>query len=161
MTIANYVRMSTEEKNLDCQLESTYGYAERVFDAAPGDVETYRDQSTGTNTDRSDYRRLMANVESGDVDVVIIYTISRMSRSIRDLNRTAERIVEENGAELPIVNEGLTLSADKSDHTRRRCSKCSAITPSSKRRWLSSRHGRGSRPTGLPRILPRPGAAGV
>lgn len=51
MTIANYVRVSTEDQNLVRQLESTFEYAERVLDAAHGDVRTYRDQSTGTKTD--------------------------------------------------------------------------------------------------------------
>lgn len=115
MTIANYVRVSTDEQNLDRQLQSTFDYAERVFDAEPGDVETYRDRSTGTDTDRSDYRRLMQDVENGEIDAVIVHSISRMSRSIRDLDRTAERIVEDNGCELHIVSEGLTLTDDQSD----------------------------------------------
>lgn len=114
-TIATYIRVSTEEQSFERQLQGTHKYAQRVFGVDPGAIETYRDKSTGTNTERSGYRELMGGIDSGDVDAVVTHSISRISRSVRDLDRTAERIVDENGAELHIVSEGFQLKPDEDD----------------------------------------------
>lgn len=114
MTVAVYARVSTAEQNLDRQLQSTHEYASESLDTSLGDVITFRDKSTGTNTSRSGYRNLMKSVESGDVDVVIVKSVSRIARSIRDLDRTAER-VKDAGAELHIIDEGLVLKPDEDD----------------------------------------------
>lgn len=65
-----YVRVSTAHQNLDRQLESTTTYAQDNLNADLGGVETYRDKSTGTNTEQSGYRTLMANVDDGAIDIV-------------------------------------------------------------------------------------------
>lgn len=114
MTVACYVRVSTEEQNLDRQLTATSDYAREQLGADLTDVETYRDKSTGTNTERGDYRRLMDDVEAGAVDAVVVKSISRIARSIRDLDRTAERIADA-GAELHIIDEGMVLRPDNED----------------------------------------------
>lgn len=114
MTVAAYARVSTAEQNLDRQLQSTHGYASEKLDKSLGDITTFRDKSTETNTSRSGYRELMESVESGDIDVVIVKSVSRIARSIRDLDRTAER-VKESGAELHIIDEGLVLKPDQDD----------------------------------------------
>jgi DNA invertase Pin-like site-specific DNA recombinase len=50
------------------------------------DIETDRDKSAGTNTGRSGYRDLMADVDAADADVdaVVGWEISRMARSLQD-----------------------------------------------------------------------------
>lgn len=89
MNVAAYVRLSTEDQNLARQLEATNDYAQSTLDVAPVNIETYRDKSTGTNTERSGYYDLMDAVEGGDHDVVVVKSISRVARSIRDLEATA------------------------------------------------------------------------
>lgn len=113
--IACYCRVSTEDQNLDRQLNKTQDYARTRLDAELGEIAVYRDKSTGTNTDRSGYKKLMGDVEAGGVEAVVVNSVSRISRSIRDLDRTAERIVETNGAELHIISEGMTLRPDDDD----------------------------------------------
>ena len=49
--VAVYVRVSTEDQNLDRQLEATHEYTQSTLDVEPGAIETYRDKSTGTNTE--------------------------------------------------------------------------------------------------------------
>lgn len=114
MSVAVYVRVSTEDQNLNRQLEATHDYAQSILDTEPTDVETYRDKSTGTNTERSGYHDLMDAVEDGEHDVVVVKSISRVARSIRDLEATAERI-RKAGAELHIIDENLTLQPEGDD----------------------------------------------
>lgn len=109
-----YCRVSTEDQNLDRQIDATSEYATSNFDTDLDDIEIYRDKSTGTDTDRSDYQEMMADAEGGDLYVVVVNSVSRICRSISDLERTASRL-EDAGVELHIINEGLTLRPGESD----------------------------------------------
>lgn len=117
-SVACYVRVSTQDQNLDRQIDATTEYAQREFDADLDDLEIYRDKSTGTDTARDGYKQLMADVEAGTVDAVVVNSISRISRSIRDLDRTVERIVEDADAELHIISEGLRMTGDDDPYQR-------------------------------------------
>lgn len=114
MTVALYARVSTEEQNLDRQLEAIHEYAQSTLDVELSETVTYRDKSTGTDTDRSGYRDLLEAVEAGEHDVVVVKSVSRVARSIRDLEATAERI-REAGADLHILDENLTLQPEEND----------------------------------------------
>ncbi|NEU56740.1 recombinase family protein [Halorussus sp. MSC15.2] len=116
--IACYCRVSTDDQSLDRQLSSTRDYAEREFGADLADLEVYRDKSTGTNTDRSGYQEMVANANAGDLDAVVVHSVSRVCRSISDLERTASRL-EGAGVELHIVTEGLTLRPGDDDPFQR------------------------------------------
>lgn len=111
MNIAAYVRVSTEHQSLNRQLEVTHEYVSREWDTSPS--ETYRDKSTGTDTDRSGLRSLLADVD--EYDVVVVNSVSRISRSIRDLDDTVTQIVEDGGAELHILSENLQLTGEDDD----------------------------------------------
>jgi len=115
-TIAAYARVSTTDQNLDRQLEAIDDYARRTFDEA--DVDYFTDKSTGTDTSRSGYRDLMQAVEAGDVDTVIAHQVSRVARSIADLESTAERFREHDTA-LHIVREGLEIESEGADPYQR------------------------------------------
>lgn len=111
VNIARYHRVSTDDQNPQRQLDATEEYADREW----GETGTvYVDRSTGTNTDREQYKDLMEAVESGEIDAVVVHEVSRVSRSIRDLDRTVERL-RENDAELHIISEGLTMKPDDAD----------------------------------------------
>jgi DNA invertase Pin-like site-specific DNA recombinase len=113
------VRVSTAKQNLDRQLISTQEYAEREFGVELRDLEFYRDKATGTGTaTRAEYKRLMTDVETGEVDVVVAHEVSRVARSIADLERTADRL-REAGVELHIVSEGLVMRPDEDDPYQR------------------------------------------
>ena len=56
----------------------------------------------------------MEAVETGEIDAVVVKSVSRIARSIRDMDRTAERI-KEAGAELHIIDEGLVLEPNDDD----------------------------------------------
>ncbi len=89
---AIYTRKSTEEgleqefNSLDAQRES--GEAFIRSQAGEGwalNPERYDDGGfTGGNTDRPALRRLLADIEAGKVDCVVVYKVDRLSRSLLD-----------------------------------------------------------------------------
>jgi len=113
-TIAGYARVSTWEQTLDRQLTGIFEYAEREFGADRSAVTIYRDKSTGTDVERTGYQEIMQRVDDGEIDVLVVYEVSRVARSIRDLSRTADRI-RDAGGELHVVSEGLTLQPGDDD----------------------------------------------
>lgn len=114
MQVACYVRVSTSGQNLDRQITATSEYAEKKLGAVLGEIETYRDKSTGTNTDRSGYRDLMADVESDHLNAVVVHDTSRLARSLQDLDRTVERVTEAD-TELHFVRDNLPPFTGKDD----------------------------------------------
>lgn len=114
-SIAQYHRVSTAEQNLGRQRNSTSEYSLETLGADLGDLHRYEDKSTGTDTHRDGYLELLDDVESGDIDIVVANSISRISRSIRDLDRTVERIVDDNDCELHLVKEGFQIRPEDDD----------------------------------------------
>ncbi|MEF8885667.1 MAG: recombinase family protein, partial [Haloarculaceae archaeon] len=80
--------MSTDEQELDRQVTATREYALNILEADAGDLELYQDKSTGTDTARDGYKRLVSDSESGKVDTLVVKSVSRLARSIRDLDRS-------------------------------------------------------------------------
>lgn len=114
MTVGCYVRVSTGDQNLDRQLTSTSEYAQDELGTDLAEIVTYRDKSTGTDTDRSGYRDLMADVDAGEIDAVVVHDTTRLARSLQDLDRTVERVTEA-GADLHFVRDNLPPFTGKDD----------------------------------------------
>jgi len=118
MATACYCRVSTPEQNLDRQIESVTEYAQSRLGVDATDMDIYRDKSTGTDTDRSGYQDLLADVEQNQIDAVVVKSVSRVARSIRDLDRTVERL-EEHDTELHLIDESLVMKPDDDDPFQR------------------------------------------
>jgi len=116
MHIARYHRVSTEDQDPQRQLDATADYVDREFESP--NVEVYVDKSTGTDTARDDYQRLTDAVEADEVDAVVVHEVSRVSRSIRDLDRTVERL-EHHDTGLHIISEGITVEPGEDDPYQR------------------------------------------
>src|SRR6266436_6647991 len=95
MRCAIYTRKSTEEgleqefNSLDAQRESAEAYIlsqrEAGWIALP---ERYDDGGyTGANLDRPALRKLLADMEAGRMDCVVVYKVDRLSRSLLDFAR--------------------------------------------------------------------------
>jgi len=112
MPSAIYVRVSTPDQNLDRQLESTHEYVQNEIGTNLDEIQTFRDKSTGTDTERSGYREMMEAVEQGDIDHVVVHGISRLARSLQDLERTVSRVTD-NGAGIHFVRDGLSFGDGK------------------------------------------------
>lgn len=113
---ALYVRVSTADQNLERQLTATKEYAENEFGAET--VRVFDDKSTGTNVDRSGYREMMEEVEAGEMDHVVAHQVSRVARSISDLEQTADRL-RSHGTSLHIVQQGLQMRPGETDPYQR------------------------------------------
>ena len=108
--IACYCRVSTANQNLERQVTSVREYATEEIGANLGDLELFKDKTTGTNTNRKRYREMMEAVEADDVEAVVVHEISRMARSLRDLDRTVTRAVDHD-AEVHFVRDGLVFGS--------------------------------------------------
>jgi site-specific DNA recombinase len=95
---AIYTRKSTEEgleqefNSLDAQRESGEAYiksqAHEGWTCLP---ERYDDGGfTGGNMDRPALRRLLADIEAGKIDCVVVYKVDRLSRSLLDFAKMME-----------------------------------------------------------------------
>src|SRR6516164_8109027 len=95
---AVYTRKSTEEgleqefNSLDAQRESAEAYIKSQKQAGWVCLpERYDDGGfTGGNLDRPALKRLMADIEKGKIDAVIIYKVDRLSRSLLDFAKIME-----------------------------------------------------------------------
>ena len=54
----------------------------------------------------------MADVDAGDVDAVVVQVISRMARSLQDLQRTVERMTDQD-VEVHFVRDNLSFEDGK------------------------------------------------
>lgn len=95
---AIYTRKSTEEgleqefNSLDAQREAGEAYIKSQqhegWTCVPAQ---YNDGGfTGANLDRPAMRRLLADIEAGKVDCVVVYKVDRLSRSLLDFGRIME-----------------------------------------------------------------------
>jgi len=107
--------VSTENQNLTRQTTATEQYVTEEYPDA--DVETYADADTGTDTDRTDYQRLMSDVRSGDVGTIVVKDMSRVARSVRDLMRTVDT-VREHGVALEFIDDPITVRPNDNDPTQ-------------------------------------------
>jgi site-specific DNA recombinase len=95
---AIYTRKSTEEglqqefNSLDAQREAAEAFiksqAQEGWVCLP---ERYDDGGfTGGNMDRPALKRLMADIEAGKIDAIVVYKVDRLSRSLLDFARLME-----------------------------------------------------------------------
>lgn len=92
MHCAIYTRKSTEEgldqefNTLDAQRESGEAYIKsQAHEGWECLADHYDDGGfTGGNMDRPALQRLMADIEAGRIDCVVVYKVDRLSRSLLD-----------------------------------------------------------------------------
>ena len=98
MRCAVYTRKSSEEgldqeyNSIDAQRDAGHAYiaSQRAEGWIPV-ADDYDDPAfSGGNLERPALRRLMADIEAGKIDVVIIYKIDRLTRSLADFSKMVE-----------------------------------------------------------------------
>jgi len=95
---AIYTRKSTSEgleqefNTLDAQREAAEAYIASQKSAGWSIQPTRYDDGgfTGGNLDRPALKRLMDDIEAGKIDVVVVYKVDRLSRSLLDFSRIIE-----------------------------------------------------------------------
>lgn len=95
---AIYTRKSTEHgldqefNSLDAQREACEAYIKsQAFQGWKALPQQYNDPAfSGGNLDRPALRRLLADIETGNVDVIVVYKIDRLTRSLADFAKLVE-----------------------------------------------------------------------
>jgi DNA invertase Pin-like site-specific DNA recombinase len=91
--IIGYARVSTQEQNLDRQID-------QLIEA--GCEKIFKEKVTGTKSERAELGKMMEQLRSGDT--VIITELTRLSRGTKDLFNLVEYI-EKNGANIKSLKE--------------------------------------------------------
>lgn len=99
---AIYTRKSTAHRldqafsSLDAQRDACEGYIRNREREGWRAVETRYDDGgfSGASIDRPAFKRLLADVEARRVDVVVVYKVDRLSRSLLDFARVMHRLAE-------------------------------------------------------------------
>jgi DNA invertase Pin-like site-specific DNA recombinase len=116
---AVYTRKSTsagldqEFNSLDAQREACERYIENQaclgWQLIP---EAYDDGGfTGANLERPGFARLMQDIEAGKIDVVVVYKVDRLSRSLLDFARVMDRFNRAGAAFVSVTQNFSTADA--------------------------------------------------
>jgi site-specific DNA recombinase len=95
---AIYTRVSTDQgleqdfNSLDAQYEASQAYIRSQAHAGWTLVRTKYDDGgfSGGNTDRPALQRVLDDVRSGNVDVIVVYKVDRLTRSLADFAKLVE-----------------------------------------------------------------------
>jgi len=116
---AVYTRKSTEDgleqefNSLDAQRESGEAYVKSQTHEGWQCLPDYYDDGgfTGGNMERPALKRLMADIEAGRVDCVVVYKVDRLSRSLLDFARMMEVFDRHNVAFVSVTQQFNTASS--------------------------------------------------
>jgi site-specific DNA recombinase len=92
--VATYARISTDEERQPNSLEAQRVRLDAFVTSQPGwRVERrYEDQFTGTVIDRPALTRLLKDARLGRFDVLLVYRVDRLARSIRGLAQVIDEL---------------------------------------------------------------------
>jgi site-specific DNA recombinase len=116
---AIYTRKSTEEgleqefNSLDAQREAGEAYIKSQQHEGWVCLPSQYDDGgyTGANMDRPAVRRLLADIEAGKVDCVVVYKVDRLSRSLLDFARIMESFERHNVSFVSVTQAFNTASS--------------------------------------------------
>ena len=114
---AIYTRKSSEEgleqayNSLDAQRDACSAYiTSQIGEGWKLQPEAYDDGGfSGGNLERPALRRLLADIESGRVDVVVVYKVDRLTRSLHDFARIVE-VLDRCGASFVSVTQAFNTT---------------------------------------------------
>ena len=115
---AIYTRKSTEEgleqsfNTLDAQREAAEAYiASQRHEGWTALPQKYDDGGyTGANMDRPALKRLLADIEAGTVNCVVVYKVNRLTRSLLDFARIMG-VLDQRGATFVSVTQQFNTTA--------------------------------------------------
>jgi DNA invertase Pin-like site-specific DNA recombinase len=112
MRCAVYTRKSSEEgldqeyNSIDAQRDAGHAYiASQRAEGWIAVADDYDDAAfSGGNMERPALKRLMADIEAGKIDVIVIYKIDRLTRSLADFSKMVE-VFERQGVSFVSVTQ--------------------------------------------------------
>lgn len=137
---AIYTRKSTEEglnqefNSLDAQREACEAYIKSQKNLGWSCSQKRYDDGgfTGANMERPAMKRLMADIEAGQIDVVVVYKVDRLSRSLLDFARIIE-LFEKRKISFVSVTQQFPKAAAPCSAVSSRSSSSSGSVPRSRR----------------------------
>jgi DNA invertase Pin-like site-specific DNA recombinase len=113
---AVYVRVSTDKQYHDRQVDGLskgLSILPRNFEK----VGQYMDKETGKHFKRPEYKKMMGEVKAGRIKCVIVYDMTRFSRSVTDFHTQIEKFKTAN-CEIRLVKENLIINNDSNEFQR-------------------------------------------
>jgi len=116
---AVYCRVSSDERldqefnSIDAQKEAGHAYipSRRIEGWTPV-ADDYDDPGySGGNTERPALRRLLADIEAGRIDIVVVYKIDRLTRSLADFSRMVEVFERQGVSFVPVTQHFNTTTS--------------------------------------------------
>jgi DNA invertase Pin-like site-specific DNA recombinase len=105
--IAVYGRVSTDAQNHASQLRDVRAYVRRRWPRA--EVIEYLDKASGTRFSREGLDAMLAEVRKGHIDIVAIYKLDRLGRSLQHLAQIIGEL-ETHGTALVASSQGIDTS---------------------------------------------------
>jgi len=91
MKVALYTRVSTEDQSTERQIAELREYAKgRGWDLG----EIYTENASGTNNKRKEFQAMLAAARAKKFDILLVWKLDRLSRSLRDLVTTLQELDE-------------------------------------------------------------------
>lgn len=92
--VAVYLRISTDEEHQPYSLGAQDQRLRSYVASQPGWslVRTYQDQQSGATLERPDLQRALADAKAGWFDLLLVYRVDRLARSVRGLAHILEEL---------------------------------------------------------------------
>jgi DNA invertase Pin-like site-specific DNA recombinase len=89
-TVAVYARVSTDKQKVDMQLQELNDFIKRSGWRL---YKQYVDHGyTGANTQRPDFSKMMIDARQRKFDILVVWKLDRLSRSLKDLINTLDEL---------------------------------------------------------------------
>jgi site-specific DNA recombinase len=94
MRVATYTRISTDEEHQPYSLEAQDGRLRAYVESQDGWelVRSFTDQLSGASLERPGLRRALSEARAGRFDLLLVYRVDRLSRSVRGLAQVLEEL---------------------------------------------------------------------
>jgi site-specific DNA recombinase len=94
MRVAIYTRISTDETHQPYSLEAQAGRLDAYIASQPGwtAVRRFTDQESGAKLDRPALQRALREAHAGRFDLLLVYRVDRLARSVRGLAHILEEL---------------------------------------------------------------------
>ena len=81
MKVAIYARVSTEEQNLETQIDHMIDYCKRMG----YEYEVFKDVMSGAKDNRPEFNHMMERIRLKEFDILMVWKLDRLGRSLQHL----------------------------------------------------------------------------
>lgn len=105
--VSIYARVSTQDQNLEMQLDELKEFAGyRDWEV----VSVYEDKATGTNTKRPEFQAMLEAARQRKFDVLLVWKLDRFARSMKDLVTHLQELDELGVSFVSLKDNGIDMS---------------------------------------------------